>query len=181
MSVEARRHITHERVVHRCTGTVREKQSGDRICCIVDKKHPGTLKPLQFVGQAIRGLLHADEIKLQFPKRYGTMAWLLLALSIVFEVIGTTMMKLANGFTELWPSLAVFVCYGLALAGLTVVLKTIDLSVAYAIWSGAGTALIAVIGFVYFKEPVTAMRLISLVLVIVGVVGLQLSANPKSV
>ena len=105
------------------------------------------------------------------------MAWLILAATIVCEVLGSTMMKLAEGFTHFWPSVAVFVFYALALTGLTYVLKYIDLSIAYAIWSGAGTALIALIGILYFNEPVTAVRIICLGLVIAGVVGLQLSAG----
>lgn len=105
------------------------------------------------------------------------MAWLILAVTILFEVTGSTMMKLANGFTVFWPSVAVFVCYGLSLAGLTYVLKYIDLSIAYAIWCGVGVALIALIGMVYFKEPATAQRLVSLGLIIIGVVGLQLASG----
>ena len=105
------------------------------------------------------------------------MPWLILAVTIVLEVAGSTMMKLANGFTVFWPSVAVFVCYSLSLAGLTIVLKYIDLSVAYAIWSGVGVALIALIGILYFKEPVTAQRMISLLLIVIGVVGLQLASS----
>ena len=108
------------------------------------------------------------------------MAWFILAVSIVFEVAGTTMMKLANGFTVLIPSIGVFVFYSLSLTGMTIVLRTIDLSVTYAIWSGAGTAIVALIGFVFFKEPVTALRLVSLALVVTGVVGLQLSSGVKA-
>ncbi len=105
------------------------------------------------------------------------MAWLMLAVTILFEVIGSTMMKLSDGFTHFWPSVGVFVCYGTALAGLTIVLKYIDLSVAYAIWSGVGVALIAIIGIVYFKEPVTAQRIVCLLMIIIGVVGLQVSGS----
>ena len=108
------------------------------------------------------------------------MAWLMLAVTILFEVAGSTMMKLANGFTVFWPSVAVFVCYGLSIAGLTVVLKYIDLSIAYAIWSGAGVALIALIGIIYFKEPLTAARVISLGFIIVGVIGLQLASGDRA-
>ncbi len=104
-------------------------------------------------------------------------AWLMLIATILLEVAGSTMMKLANGFTVFWPSVGVFVFYSAALAGLTLTLKYIDLSIAYAIWAGAGTALIALIGIVYFKEPVTALKIVSLVFVIVGVVGLQLSST----
>ena len=106
------------------------------------------------------------------------MAWLILAVTILLEVAGSMMMKLANGFTVFWPSVGVFVCYSAALAGLTITLKFIDLSIAYAIWAGAGTALVALIGMVYFREPVTAMKLVSLCFVVIGVVGLQLSSGP---
>ena len=104
-------------------------------------------------------------------------AWLILVLTIVLEVVGSTMMKLANGFTVFWPSVGVFVCYTAALAGLTIVLKYIELSIAYAIWAGSGTALIAMIGMTYFREPVTTVKIVSLAFVIVGVVGLQLSSG----
>lgn len=105
------------------------------------------------------------------------MAWLLLAMTIVFEVLGTTMMKLSNGFTHLWPSIGVFLCYAVSLAGITLVLKHMELSIAYAIWSGAGTALTAMIGIYMFREPATGLKLASLFLVIAGVVGLQLAAT----
>ena len=108
-------------------------------------------------------------------------AWLILAATILLEVIGSTMMKLSNGFTEFWPSVGVFVCYSAALTGLTITLKYIELSIAYAIWAGAGTALIAFIGIAYFREPVSVLKVVSLVLVVAGVVGLQLSSNHSSV
>ena len=62
-------------------------------------------------------------------------AWLILAVTILFEVVGSTMMKLSNGFSVFWPSVGVFVCYSAALAGLTITLKYIELSIAYAIWA----------------------------------------------
>ncbi len=107
-------------------------------------------------------------------------AWLILAATIVIEVIGSTMMKLSQGFTVFWPSVGVFVCYSAAMAGLTITLKYIDLSIAYAIWAGAGTALIAIIGIAYFREPVSVLKVVSLILVVAGVVGLQLSTNHTS-
>ena len=72
-------------------------------------------------------------------------AWLILAVTILLEVVGSTMMKLSNGFSVFWPSVGVFVCYSAALAGLTITLKYIELSIAYAIWAGAGTALYRVL------------------------------------
>jgi small multidrug resistance pump len=90
------------------------------------------------------------------------------------EVIGTTNMKLSEGFTKTLPSILMFVFYVFSFAFLTLALKKIDLSLTYAIWSGVGTALIATIGFLYFKEPVTAIKIGSIALIIIGVVGLML-------
>ena len=68
----------------------------------------------------------------------------------------------------------VFVLYGCSLAGLTLALKQIQVSIAYAVWSGVGTALVALIGIVWFKEPMTAFKMVCLTMVIAGVVGLCL-------
>jgi small multidrug resistance pump len=103
------------------------------------------------------------------------MHWVYLILAIVLEVSGTTCMKLAQGFTKAAPSVLVFIFYGLSLGALTMALKKIDVSLAYAVWSGIGTALIATIGILWFKEPITALKLISLALIIIGVIGLNLS------
>ncbi len=102
------------------------------------------------------------------------MNWLFLALAIVLEVCGTTSMKLSEGFAKLLPSIMIFVFYGLSFAALTVTLKSIEVSVAYAIWAGVGTALIAAIGILWFKEPSGALKLASIALIILGVVGLNL-------
>jgi small multidrug resistance pump len=103
------------------------------------------------------------------------MGWLFLALTITLEVCGTTCMKLSAGFSKMTPSILVFLFYGLSVAMLTLALKYIDLSIAYAIWAGLGTALIAAIGILWFKEPVSALKTISVGLIIIGVVGLHLS------
>ncbi len=101
--------------------------------------------------------------------------WLYLATAIVLEVIGTTSMKLSAGFTKTIPSILMFVFYLASLAVLTLALKKIDVSVAYAVWAGLGTALIATIGIVYFHESATLLKTISILLIIAGVVGLHLS------
>jgi small multidrug resistance pump len=103
------------------------------------------------------------------------MVYLYLLCAILLEVCGTTSMKLSQGFTRLWPSVLIFVFYSLSFTLLTVVLKKIEVSVAYAIWSGVGTALIATLGILYFKESLTLLKLVSLALVIIGVIGLNLS------
>jgi small multidrug resistance pump len=104
-------------------------------------------------------------------------SWFLLVAAITTEVGGTTCLKLSDGFSRLIPSLGVVVLYSLSFAFLASVLKTIDVGVAYAIWSGLGTALVAVIGILIFGEPLTAARMASLGFIIVGVVGLQLTGG----
>lgn len=84
-------------------------------------------------------------------------------------------MKLSNGFSQLWPSIAIFACYALAFSFLTLTLRGMELSTAYAIWSGIGTALIALIGVVLFHETMNWTKAVSLLLVVIGVVGLNLS------
>ncbi|MBX3411188.1 MAG: multidrug efflux SMR transporter [Pirellulales bacterium] len=105
------------------------------------------------------------------------MYWLILLAAIVLEVCGTTCMKLSAGFTRLGYTVALFVFYLLSLSALTLALKRIEVSVAYAVWSGVGTALIALIGMTYFREPVSATKIVSLGLIIAGVVGLNLAGS----
>ncbi|HWY98501.1 MAG TPA: multidrug efflux SMR transporter [Bacteroidia bacterium] len=104
------------------------------------------------------------------------MQWIYLAIGIILEVLGTVCMKFADGFTKIVPSVLVFVLYGLALACLVMVLKKMgEISVVYAIWASAGTALIAIIGMIWLKEPVTTIKIASIVLILIGIVGLELS------
>jgi small multidrug resistance pump len=105
------------------------------------------------------------------------MPWLLLFVAILFEVAGITSLKLSRGFEEPIPSLAVPVFYVLSAIAVVLALKRLDLSVTYAIWSGVGTALAAMIGIAYFREPVTLFKLASIALVVLGVVGLSLAAK----
>src|SRR5262245_52186708 len=105
------------------------------------------------------------------------MSWLYLVLAIVLEVSGTTSMKLSQGFTQTLPSALMFLFYGLSLGALTPARKTIGVSVAYAVWSASGTALIATVGVLWMKEPLNTLKIASLLLIIVGVVGLHLSAE----
>ena len=106
------------------------------------------------------------------------MHWVHLGIAIIFEMIGTTSMKLSQGFTRLTPSIAMFVCFGIAFFFNTLALRKLDLSITYAIWSGVGTAATAVIGYYFFKEPFTMLKFISICLIVIGVVGLRLSWNP---
>jgi len=114
-------------------------------------------------------------IRLNHNKLVYPMYWFYLALGIIFEVLGTICMKPAEGFTKLVPSIFVFVFYGLALGALVLVLKRMqEVSVVYAIWASAGTAIIAIIGILWYKEPVTPTKIVSLLLIVLGILGLEL-------
>jgi len=101
------------------------------------------------------------------------MSWFYLILGIILEVSGTTCMKLSQGFTHLWPSVLMFILYGLGFTSVNLAFAKIDVSIGYAVWSGVGTILIASVGIVWFKEPISALKIISLGLIIVGVIGLK--------
>lgn len=98
-----------------------------------------------------------------------------LILAILTETVATTSLKLSQGLTRLMPSLAMIVFYGMSFIFLAFALKRFDIGLVYAIWAGVGTALIATVGILLFKEPLTAVKVGSLLLIILGVVGLNLS------
>jgi len=102
------------------------------------------------------------------------MKWLILALGIIFEVLGTICMEYAKGFTVLIPSILAFVFYGISLAVLIFVLEKMEVSIAYAIWAGGGTALITIIGIFLFKENLSVMKIVSIGFIILGILGLEL-------
>ncbi len=101
------------------------------------------------------------------------MSYLYLAIAIVAEVIGTSALKAADGFTRLLPSLVVIVGYGAAFYFLSLALKVIPVGIAYAIWSGVGVALITLIGWVVFKQRLDAPALAGVALIVAGVVVIQ--------
>jgi small multidrug resistance pump len=102
------------------------------------------------------------------------MVYVTLAGAILSEILATTSMKYSEGFSKLWPSLGTAVGYLLAFALLAQTLKSMSVGTAYAIWSGAGTAVIAAIGMVFLGESVSALKILGVVLVIAGVVVLNL-------
>ncbi|WP_405098918.1 DMT family transporter [Oceanobacillus sp. FSL H7-0719] len=98
-----------------------------------------------------------------------------LAISIIAEVFGTAMLKLSDGFTAFLPSLGVVGGYGLAFYCLSLCLRTIPLSLAYAIWSGAGTAIIALIGYIFWNEAFGMLKVTGFLLIIGGIIVLNAS------
>jgi len=87
--------------------------------------------------------------------------------------MGTVCLKLSSGFSKTVPSILVFIFYGLGFIPLIKAVEKIDLSIVYAIWSGLGIVVVSIIGFLYFKETVNFVKIVCIVLVIIGVVGLR--------
>lgn len=101
-------------------------------------------------------------------------AWFYLTIAIIAEVIGTSALKSSEGFTKLFPSVAVVACYGIAFWMLSLTLKTIPVGIAYAVWAGAGIVLMALIGWVVFQQQIDAMGLLGIGLILSGVLVLNL-------
>jgi small multidrug resistance pump len=103
------------------------------------------------------------------------LAWIYLSAAIATEVVGTVSLRHTDGFTKAAPSILVIVMYVLSLWLTALALKGLEISLAYAVWAGVGTAAIAIIGMAAMGETVNTLKLASIVLVISGVVGLNLS------
>ena len=103
-----------------------------------------------------------------------------LGAAIASELFGSSMLKLSDGFSSLFPSIGVLLGFGSAFYMLSISLRTVPLSLAYAIWSGIGTALTAVIGLVIWGEPLSLLSILGIVVIIGGVVLLNAPA-PASV
>ncbi|MNM71102.1 Multidrug resistance protein EbrB [compost metagenome] len=101
-------------------------------------------------------------------------AYLFLAGAIVSELVGTSLLKMSAGFTKLLPSIGTIIFFGAAFYLLSLSLQTIPLGIAYAIWSGVGTAITAIIGIALWKETVSVYTVLGILLIIAGVIVLNL-------
>lgn len=102
------------------------------------------------------------------------MHWIYLAIAIVAEVIATSCLKPSEGFTRLWPSVAVVTGYGLAFFFLSLTLRTLPVGVTYAVWSGVGIVLVATVGWLAFGQRLDAPAVIGMAMIIGGVAVLNL-------
>ncbi|MCW1932817.1 DMT family transporter [Pararhodobacter zhoushanensis] len=105
------------------------------------------------------------------------MHWFLLAAAIAFETVGTTALKASEGFSRLGPSLIVVVAYALSFWLLAIVLKTVPVGIAYAIWSGLGICFIALIGYVVFGQRLDAPAIAGIGLIMAGILVINLFSN----
>lgn len=106
--------------------------------------------------------------------------WLYLSIAIVAEVLGTSFLKSSEGFTRLWPSLVVVGSYVTAFYFLSLTLKTLPLGIAYAVWAGAGVALIALAGYALYGQRLDAPAIAGICLIVAGVVIINVFSNSVS-
>ena len=104
------------------------------------------------------------------------MAWVMLGVAGIFEVVWATFMKLSEGFTKLGWTLLTFAGMAIRFALLARATKTLPLGTAYAVWTGIGALGSVIVGIVFFKESVTAARIFFAALLLAGIVGLKLTA-----
>jgi len=97
------------------------------------------------------------------------MVYLYLVIAITAEVLGTSALKASDGFTRFWPIVSVIISYGVSFYFLALVLKTLPVGIAYAIWSGLGIALITLVGYVVFKQTLDLAAIIGMLLIVAGV------------
>lgn len=105
------------------------------------------------------------------------MPYLILFFAVAFETVGTTALQASQQFTRLWPSVLVVVAYAISFALLGWALKFLPVGVAYAIWSGLGIVLIALIGFVVFGQRLDLPALLGLALILGGILVIHLFSN----
>jgi small multidrug resistance pump len=105
-------------------------------------------------------------------------AYLFLSGAIVAEVLATSLLKHTDGFSRLWPTLACLLLYGCAFFLLAKALtRGMHVGIGYAVWSAVGTTVIVTIGILVFHEPISTLKIVGVVLVVVGVVTLNLAAT----
>ncbi|MCO6186201.1 SMR family transporter [Rhizobium sp. L1K21] len=105
------------------------------------------------------------------------MTYAVLLAAIVFEVVGTSLLKNTEQFTRLWPTVFCLICYAVAIYLLSVSVRTIPVGIAYAIWSGFGIVLVSAIGWFAFRQHLDLAAVIGLGFIIVGILIVNLFSN----
>lgn len=105
------------------------------------------------------------------------MAWIYLLLAGLFEVVWAIGLKYTDGFSRLWPSVGTLAAMAVSIVLLAMAVKTLPIGTAYAIWTGIGALGAVALGIVLFGDPATPMRLACVALILLGIVGLKLSAG----
>ncbi|NMW25140.1 MAG: molecular chaperone [Rhodanobacter sp. RIFOXYA1_FULL_67_6] len=105
------------------------------------------------------------------------MAWIYLLLAGMFEVVWAIGLKYSDGFSRLWPTVGTLAAMAASIVLLAMAVKTLPIGTAYAIWTGIGAVGAVALGIVLFGDPATLPRLLCVALILVGIVGLKLTAS----
>jgi quaternary ammonium compound-resistance protein SugE len=103
------------------------------------------------------------------------MAWVIVIIAGIFETGFAVFLKMSHGLTKLWPTVGFAVCALISFGLLTLALKHLEVGAAYAVWTGIGAAGAAAIGMAVLGDPVSAIKMVSIGLILCGVIGLNLS------
>ena len=103
------------------------------------------------------------------------MAWMYLLVAAVFEIGWAVGLKYTHGFTRLWPSVLTLAAMAVSMTLLSLAVRVIPVGTGYAVWTGIGAVGTAVLGIILFSEPVTAWRVVCLVFIVGGIIGLKFS------
>ncbi len=104
-------------------------------------------------------------------------SWLILLVAAALEIVWASGLKSTQGFTKLWPSVGVITTMAASMWLLAVAARTLPIGTAYAVWTGIGAVGTALVGIFILKEPATAARLVCILLIVAGVVGLKVYAK----
>lgn len=104
-------------------------------------------------------------------------AWLILIVSILFELFGMLFLKYSNGFTNLLPTAGGISCFLMSIWTFSISLKHIEMGIAYAVWAAASTAIVAVLGIAFYAESASIFKITGIVLIVIGVVLLNLTTH----
>lgn len=116
----------------------------------------------------------SDGVKAGMNALLAFECWTSLAIAIIFGVLGTIAMKVSHGLEHVKPAVSLAIFYTISFVAMTFTLKYLQLSVVYAIWSGVGTILVAIVGIVYFNESLSPRKVLFLLLIVLGVTGIHL-------
>ena len=104
------------------------------------------------------------------------MSWMILLLAGLLEVGWAVGLKYTDGFSRLWPSIATIAAMVLSMGLLAIAMRTLPLSTSYAVWTGIGTVGTALFGILVLKEPATTIRMVCMLMIVAGIVGLKISS-----
>ena len=104
------------------------------------------------------------------------MAWVVLLVAGLLEIVWAVGLKYTEGFTKLWPTVGTVISMAVSLGLLGIAMKSLPVGTAYAVWVGVGAVGTAILGIVLLGEPANAGRMISLGLIIAGIIGLKLAS-----